>query len=173
MSSSRVLPAAFMPMLETLPGPFEYDVKRMAASFTIAARNNGFSSADTRDVTMASVTAYREAIASFAQMRTMDIWYAHLDEDELMKAVRGVLAETAQEAKKGPKGARKQAKQKAKAARKAEKDADKARTRDRPAGAVDRSVTDFSQRYADQNERDYQEFVKAIRSGRLEAREGV
>jgi uncharacterized protein (DUF2252 family) len=39
--------------------------------------------------------------------------------------------------------------------------------------AFDRSVTDFSQRYADQNERDYQEFVKAIRSGRLEAREGV
>jgi sugar/nucleoside kinase (ribokinase family) len=39
--------------------------------------------------------------------------------------------------------------------------------------AFDRSVTDFSQRYADQNERDYREFVKAIRSGRLEAREGV
>ena len=39
--------------------------------------------------------------------------------------------------------------------------------------AFDRSVTDFSQRCADQNERDYQEFVKAIRSGRLEAREGV
>jgi hypothetical protein len=69
------------------------------------ARNNGFSSADTREATMAPVTAYREALASFAQMRTMDIWYAHLDEDELMKAVRGVLAETAQEAKKGPKGA--------------------------------------------------------------------
>jgi uncharacterized protein (DUF2252 family) len=46
---------------ETLPGPFEYDVKRMAASFTVVSRNNGFSSADTRDVTMASVTAYREA----------------------------------------------------------------------------------------------------------------
>ena len=39
--------------------------------------------------------------------------------------------------------------------------------------AFDRSVTDFSQRYADQNERDYREFVNAIRSGRLEAREGV
>ena len=38
---------------ETLPGPFEYDVKRMAASFTIAARNNGFSKADTREATMA------------------------------------------------------------------------------------------------------------------------
>jgi uncharacterized protein (DUF2252 family) len=119
---------------ETLPGPFEYDVKRLAASFTIAARNNGFCNADTRDVTIASVTAYREAMASFAQMRTMDIWYARLDEDELMKAVRGAVAETTQEAKKGPKAARKQAKQKTKAARKAVKAAEKAsakaRTRD-------------------------------------------
>ena len=48
---------------ETLPGPFEYDVKRMAASFTIAARNNGFSKADARAATQASVTAYREAMA--------------------------------------------------------------------------------------------------------------
>jgi len=57
---------------ETLPGPFEYDVKRMAASFTIAGRNNGFSPADTRAATMASVRAYREAKATFAQMGTMD-----------------------------------------------------------------------------------------------------
>ena len=54
---------------ETLPGPFEYDVKRMAASFTIAARNNGFTKADTRAATLASVRAYREAMAEFAQMR--------------------------------------------------------------------------------------------------------
>jgi len=53
---------------ETLPGPFEYDVKRMAASFVIAGRNNGFSTADTRAVALASVTAYREAMAEFAQM---------------------------------------------------------------------------------------------------------
>ena len=63
---------------ETLPGPFEYDVKRMAASFTIAARNNGFSKADARTATGASVQAYREAMAEFAGMRTMDIWYAAL-----------------------------------------------------------------------------------------------
>ena len=71
---------------ETLPGPFEYDVKRMAASFTIAARNNGFSKADTRASTLASVAAYRQAMAEFAQMRTMDIWYAHLTEDDVMAA---------------------------------------------------------------------------------------
>src|ERR1019366_3435260 len=72
---------------ETLPGPFEYDVKRMAASFAIAGRNNGFAKADTRAATLASVAAYREAMAGFAQMPTMDIWYAHLDEDELMGAI--------------------------------------------------------------------------------------
>ena len=44
---------------ETLPGPFEYDVKRLAASFTIAARNNGFTKADARAATLASVKAYR------------------------------------------------------------------------------------------------------------------
>src|SRR6185437_14974929 len=66
---------------ETLPGPFEYDVKRMAASFLIAGRNNGFAKADARAAAMASVTAYREAMADFARMPTMDIWYAHFDED--------------------------------------------------------------------------------------------
>src|SRR5436853_1097491 len=77
---------------ETLPGPFEYDVKRMAASFTVAARNNGFSKSDIRDITMASVTAYRQAMAGFAQMGTMGIWYAHLDEDEIMTSVRTTVA---------------------------------------------------------------------------------
>ncbi len=72
---------------ETLPGPFEYDVKRMAASFTIAARNNGFSKADTKNVTLTSVGAYRRALAEFAAMRTMDIWYARLSESELLAAV--------------------------------------------------------------------------------------
>ena len=72
---------------ETLPGPFEYDVARMAASFTIAARNNGFGKAAATEVTLASVSAYRRAMAEFAQMRTMDMWYARLSEDELMAAV--------------------------------------------------------------------------------------
>src|SRR5215475_12970921 len=108
---------------ETLPGPFEYDVKRMAASFTIAGRNNGFAPADARAATMASVTAYREAMASFAQMGTMDIWYAHLDEDELMAGIRGTIAETRKEAK-GPKKAE-QTDKRAKAPKKAEKQAAK------------------------------------------------
>ena len=89
---------------ETLPGPFEYDVARMAASFTIAARNNGFSKADAREVTRASVSAYRSAMAEFAAMDTMDIWYAHLSEDELMAAIK--TAESAQKGKAQKKAAK-------------------------------------------------------------------
>jgi uncharacterized protein (DUF2252 family) len=116
---------------ETLPGPFEYDVKRMAASFTIAARNNGFSRADARAATQASVTAYREAMAEFAQMPTMDIWYAHLDEDELMGTIRSTVAKTKKEVK-GKKGKKDEGVDKlAKLAEKrAEKTAAKAHTRD-------------------------------------------
>lgn len=74
---------------ETLPGPFEYDVKRMAASFMVAARDNGFTPADARAAAMTAVTAYREAMAGFAQQGTMDIWYASLDEDMIKGAIRG------------------------------------------------------------------------------------
>jgi uncharacterized protein (DUF2252 family) len=77
---------------ETLPGPFEYDVKRMAASFAIAGRNNGFSRADARASTLASVRAYREAMAGFARMRTLDLWYARLDADDILAAIRGAAA---------------------------------------------------------------------------------
>jgi uncharacterized protein (DUF2252 family) len=117
---------------ETLPGPFEYDVERMAASFLIAARNNGFSKADARAATQASVTAYREAMAEFAQMPTMDVWYAHLDEDEVMGAIRSTVAETKKGVQRGKKGKKDGKEQKlAKLAQKrAEKNAAKAHTRD-------------------------------------------
>ena len=99
---------------ETLPGPFEYDVKRMAASFTIAGRNNGFSAADTTATTLASVTAYRQAMTEFAEMGNMDIWYARLTEEELMGAINALTEGTqtrqeAAEARKGAKRARKSA----------------------------------------------------------------
>ena len=116
---------------ETLPGPVEWDVKRMAASFTIAARNNGFSKADARAATQASVTAYREAMADFAQMPTMDIWYAHLDEDELRTAIRSTVAETKKEVK-GKKGTKNEGVDKLakRAEKRAAKTAEKAHTRD-------------------------------------------
>jgi uncharacterized protein (DUF2252 family) len=117
---------------ETLPGPFEYDVKRMAASFMIAARNNAFSKGDARAATQASVTAYREAMAAFAQMPTMDIWYAHLDEDELMGAIRSTVAQTKKPAKGAKKGKKDKEQQKLAqlAQKRAEKTAAKAHTRD-------------------------------------------
>jgi uncharacterized protein (DUF2252 family) len=119
---------------ETLPGPFEFDVKRMAASFTIAARNNGFSAADTREATLASVTSYRQAMAAFAQMGTMEVWFAHLDEDQVTRAVRAAIGELAKAAKKEPKGARKQAEKRTKEVKKiakgTRKAAEKAHTRD-------------------------------------------
>ena len=117
---------------ETLPGPFEYDLKRMAASFTIAARNNGFSEADARDATRVSVSAYRAAMAEFAEMSTMEIWYAHLSEATLMAAIETFAGKDTS----GKKGAKKK---KTKATKKsatedragtARKAAKKARTRD-------------------------------------------
>jgi uncharacterized protein (DUF2252 family) len=85
---------------ETLPGPFEYDVKRMAASFVVAARAGGFSRAQASDAALASVAAYREAMASFAQQTTMDVWYACLDEDEIKRAVADVVAQSRKQGKK-------------------------------------------------------------------------
>ena len=72
---------------ETLPGPFEYDVKRLAASFTIAARNNGFTKADIRAATLAVTAAYRDAMRGFAEMPTMAVWYSRMAEDTLLKVV--------------------------------------------------------------------------------------
>ena len=97
---------------ETLPGPFEYDVKRMAASFTIAARNNAFTKEQTRDATLTAVRAYREAMAQFAQMRTLDIWYARLSEEQLMEAIDlAVATQKGKALKKAAQGMEKTARQ--------------------------------------------------------------
>ena len=128
-SPERVLLFDLNDFDETLPGPFEYDVKRMATSFEIAARNNGFAKADTRAATLASVRAYREAMAAFAQMGTMNIWYAHLDEDELKAGIRNLVAETARQEKTAKKAER--ADKQAKAPRKQEKRAAKQEKADR------------------------------------------
>jgi uncharacterized protein (DUF2252 family) len=113
---------------ETLPGPFEYDVKRMSASFTIAARNNGFSKDEAREAALASVTAYRTTMAEFAEMSTMDIWYAHLSEQVLMEAISNF---TRTQERKAPKKAAKKTKKEARKGEKAaKKEAEKARTHD-------------------------------------------
>ncbi|SDK27172.1 Uncharacterized conserved protein, DUF2252 family [Nocardioides sp. YR527] len=68
---------------ETLPGPFEWDVKRMVASFAVAGRDREFDDAARRAVNMAAASSYREAMRELARMRKLDVWYARLDMDEL------------------------------------------------------------------------------------------
>ena len=68
---------------ETLPGPWEWDVKRLAASLEVAARGNGFGGKDRREIVTASVTRYRQAMRSFAAMSNLDVWYARADLDDL------------------------------------------------------------------------------------------
>jgi uncharacterized protein (DUF2252 family) len=64
---------------ETLPGPWEWDVKRLAASISVAGRDRGFGASERRDAVNATAGAYRRAMGSFAQMRTIDVWYARLE----------------------------------------------------------------------------------------------
>jgi uncharacterized protein (DUF2252 family) len=64
---------------ETLPGPWEWDLKRLAASISVAGRDRGFGASDRRHAVNAMAGAYRRAMGSFAQMRTIDVWYARLE----------------------------------------------------------------------------------------------
>ena len=69
---------------ETLPGPFEWDVKRLAASLEIAARSRGFDRKARTRIVSASVRSYREAIRAFAKMQNLDVWYARLNADDIL-----------------------------------------------------------------------------------------
>ena len=66
---------------ETLPGPFEWDVKRLAASLAVAGRANGFTAKDRRKVVLAGA-GYRTAMRDFAGQPFMAVWYAHLDVED-------------------------------------------------------------------------------------------
>jgi uncharacterized protein (DUF2252 family) len=68
---------------ETLPGPWEWDVKRLAASLEVAARENGFASKDRRQVVTAAVASYRRAMRGFAGLTSLQVWYARADIDQL------------------------------------------------------------------------------------------
>ncbi|HEY6934609.1 MAG TPA: DUF2252 domain-containing protein [Marmoricola sp.] len=63
---------------ETLPGPWEWDLKRLATSITVAGQHLGFDRADWRGATAESVRAYREAMAAYAEMGYLDLWYEYL-----------------------------------------------------------------------------------------------
>ena len=64
---------------ETLPGPWEWDVKRLAASFVLACRSNGFAAADQRDAALACVRSYREHMRKYSGAPALEIWYANVD----------------------------------------------------------------------------------------------
>ncbi len=86
---------------ETLPGPWEWDVKRLAASFEVAMRDRGMEPAARRDIVLRVVREYRESMATFAQMSNIDVWYARLNTDLLLEKLK------AEEAKRNVKSAEK------------------------------------------------------------------
>jgi hypothetical protein len=85
---------------ETLPGPFEWDVKRLAASLAVAGRDNGFSAKSRRKIILAAAAGYRTAMRQFAEQPLIDVWYAHLDIEQAIGGLRSQLK------KKGFKAAR-------------------------------------------------------------------
>jgi uncharacterized protein (DUF2252 family) len=72
---------------ETLPAPWEWDVKRLAASFVLACRNNGFSKKDARDAVLACVRSYRERMAEYSQLPVLDVWYASIDVEKVLSTI--------------------------------------------------------------------------------------
>jgi uncharacterized protein (DUF2252 family) len=72
---------------ETLPGPWEWDLKRLVASFVLAGRDNGFDDADTREMTSTAVIGYQNAMAKYTTMTTLDVWYAHLTMQQITDAL--------------------------------------------------------------------------------------
>ena len=76
---------------ETLPGPFEWDVKRLAASLSVAGRDNGFPAKDRRKIVLAAVEGYRTAMRGFAQQPVLDVWYAHMDIEQTVGLFRSQI----------------------------------------------------------------------------------
>ncbi|WP_229844716.1 DUF2252 domain-containing protein [Streptomyces cinnamoneus] len=76
---------------ETLPGPWEWDVKRLAVSLAVAGRENAFPAKRRRRVVRTAVQSYREAMRGFAGMRNLDVWYAHTDVERLRVLFAGRL----------------------------------------------------------------------------------
>jgi uncharacterized protein (DUF2252 family) len=85
---------------ETLPGPWEWDVKRLAASLEIAGRSLGFEISVRRECVLTAVRAYRDAMAEFAAKTNMEVWYAHLDVEAAIGQLRAVQAQAGKKAAK-------------------------------------------------------------------------
>src|SRR5438094_3363756 len=73
---------------ETLPGPWEWDLKRLAASIVVAGRQNGYTAQDNRQSVASSICEYRTLMQNMANMQALPIWYLHLDMTEVMEMVK-------------------------------------------------------------------------------------
>ena len=73
---------------ETLPGPWEWDVKRLMASFEVAGRNRGFAGDQRREIVLAGVAEYRTRLRETAGMRNLDVWYAHVEAEKLFAQLK-------------------------------------------------------------------------------------
>jgi uncharacterized protein (DUF2252 family) len=73
---------------ETLPAPWEWDVKRLAASFVVACRDNGFSDDIARDAVSNCVRSYRQAMAHYSKMRAIEVWYARFEAEKLIEEIQ-------------------------------------------------------------------------------------
>ncbi|MCE9624641.1 MAG: DUF2252 domain-containing protein [Deltaproteobacteria bacterium] len=73
---------------ETLPGPWEWDLKRLVASFVIASRHNKLSKASARDAALACARNYRKRLAEFAEMRALEVWYDSIEIDALVQSIK-------------------------------------------------------------------------------------
>jgi uncharacterized protein (DUF2252 family) len=80
---------------ETLPAPFDWDVKRLAASVAVAARDNGFSDQDARTAARLTVRSYRTEMANYAAMRFLEVWYSRIDIDEVSRLFDAVQSKEA------------------------------------------------------------------------------
>ena len=76
---------------ETLPGPFEWDVKRLAASFAVAGRDNEFAAKARRKIVLAAAEGYRTAMLAFAEQPLLDVWYTHVDIEQAIREVRSQI----------------------------------------------------------------------------------
>src|SRR6266516_4250085 len=73
---------------ETLPGPWEWDVKRLAASIVVAGRNNGFPRDLNRQAVLSCIASYRQRMWEYSEMRHLDVWYSRIDYASSLQAVR-------------------------------------------------------------------------------------
>jgi hypothetical protein len=94
-NAGRVLVFDLNDFDETLPGPFDWDVKRLVASMAVAGRDNGFTAQKSRKVAVATAAAYRAAMQEFAAMSILNVWYARFDADDALAELKSEMPKKA------------------------------------------------------------------------------